>query len=63
MAFRKIKNIVCVEIYQKQILFRLGVDIDIVLVEEGFIRGIGHLGTGYLQISIKSKDDFERKKS
>ncbi|MBZ9624903.1 hypothetical protein LGL55_14470 [Clostridium tagluense] len=48
MVFKKIKNIVCVEIYQKQILFHLGVDTDIVLAEEGIMSVIGHPGTGDL---------------
>lgn len=66
VAFKKIKNIVCAEVYQKQILLHLRLNPDNVELEEGFtrdMRGVGHFGTGDLQISIKSIDDFEKAKA
>ena len=66
IAFKKIKNIVCVEVHQKQILLHLRLNPDTVLLKEGFIkdmRGVGHFGTGDLQVTIKSIGDFERAKA
>lgn len=65
VAFKKIKNIVCIEVYQKQILLHLRINPDTITLEGGFtrdMRGVGHYGTGDLQVSIKSIDDFERAK-
>lgn len=65
-AFKKIKNIVCVEVYQKQILLHLRLNPDEFELEEGFtrdMRNIGHYGTGDLQISIKNAEDFDKAKS
>jgi len=64
-AFKKIKNIVCVEIYSKQILLHLRLNPDEVELEAGFtrdMRNIGHYGTGDLQIIIKNTSDFEKAK-
>lgn len=64
-AFKKIKNIVCVEVYQKQILLHLRLNPGDFTIEEGFtrdMRGIGHFGTGDFQVIIKSAEDFERAK-
>lgn len=64
-AFKKIKNIICVEVYQKQILLHLRLNPDDFELEEGFtrdMRNIGHYGTGDLQVSIKSAEDFEKAK-
>jgi predicted transport protein len=66
VAFKKIKNIVCAEVYQKQILLHLRLNPDTIELEEGFtrdMRGVGHFGTGDLQISIKSVEDFEKAKA
>lgn len=65
VAFKKIKNIVCAEVYQKQILLHLRLNPDTIELEEGFtrdMRGVGHFGTGDLQISIKTIEDFEKAK-
>lgn len=64
-AFKKIKNIICAEVYQKQILLHLRLNPESIELEEGFTRnmtGIGHFGTGDLQIMIKDVDDFEKAK-
>ncbi len=65
VAFRKVKNIICVEIYQSKIILYLRINPDAVILENGFtrdMRNIGHFGTGDLQITIKSVEDFEQAK-
>lgn len=49
LAYKKVQNIFCIEIYNKQILLRMKLAPDTVELEEGFTRdtrGIGHYGTG-----------------
>lgn len=65
VAFRKIKNIVCVEIYNNRIVIRVRLDVNSVDYEEGFTRDaskIGHYGTGDVEITISNKSDFEKAK-
>jgi len=67
IAFKKIRNFACVEIYPKSktILMYLNINPDEVELKEGFarnVKNIGHLGTGNLEVKITSKDDFERAK-
>lgn len=65
VAFKKLKNIVCVEVYQKQILLHLKLDPETIQLEEGFtrnVKNIGHFGTGDLQVIIKTAEDFEKAK-
>lgn len=64
-AFKKIRNIVCVEVRQKSILLYLRLNPEHYQEEqkEGLVRdvrNIGHWGTGDLEISLKSADEFER---
>jgi len=68
-AFKRIKNFACVEIHpqSKKLLLFVKVDPDTVDLEKekGYMRDmrkIGHFGTGDLEITIKSADDFERAK-
>ncbi|WP_289354673.1 DUF5655 domain-containing protein [Paenibacillus sp. S-12] len=64
-AFKKIKNIICVEVYQKQILLHMRLNPDDIELEDGFtrdMRNVGHYGTGDLQIIIKSPEDIEKAK-
>ena len=64
-AFKKIKNIICAEVYQKQILLHLRLNPADIALEEGFtrdMRGVGHYGTGDLQVIIKSIEDFGKAK-
>lgn len=66
LAYKKVQNIFCIEIYNKQIILRLKLDPDSVEIEDGFtrdMRGIGHYGTGDLEVSIKTEDDFLKAKS
>ncbi|MGD0031996.1 DUF5655 domain-containing protein [Paenibacillus illinoisensis] len=62
-AFKKMKNIICVEVYQKQILLHMRLNPGEIELEDGFtrdMRNVGHFGTGDLQIIIKSPEDFKR---
>ena len=66
IAYKKVRNIVCIEVYSKQIILLLKLSPDIVKLEKGFsrdMRGIGHYGTGDLQVTIKNAADFEKAKS
>ena len=65
LAYKKVQNVFCIEIYQKQIVVRVKLDPGTVKLEEGFTRdtrNIGHYGTGDLEISIKNEDDFNKAK-
>lgn len=64
VAFKKMKNIVCVEVYKK-ILLHLKLDPDTVRLEEGFskdMRGHNHWGTGDLRLVIHTAADLEKAK-
>jgi predicted transport protein len=68
IAFKKIRNFACVEVYSKSktILMHLNINPDEVELKEGFtkdVRNIGHYGTGNLEVRINSKDDFEKAKA
>ena len=65
LAYKKVQNMVCVEIYNKQIILFLKLNPETVELENGFtrdMRSIGHYGTGDLQITIKNAADFEKAK-
>jgi predicted transport protein len=67
IAFKRIKNFACIQILSsmKIILVLVKVDPDTVKLEEGFtrdVRTIGHLGTGDLEILIRTDDDLVRAK-
>jgi predicted transport protein len=66
-AFRRIKNFACVEVHPqtKQVLVYVKVDPDKVPLEPGFsrdVRGVGHFGTGDLELRLSSPEDLERAK-
>ena len=66
VAFRKIRNFACIEVYSNRILMNLKLNPDIVDLKENYIRDIreiGHWGTGDLQVIIKSSEDCENAKS
>lgn len=66
VAFKKSKNVVCVEVYQSAILLHLKLNPDTVDLIPGFIEDVrskGHWGTGDLRIIIKSNSDFEKAQS
>ena len=65
VAFKRIKNFVCLEIYPQAAMIAayLRVDPSTVQLEDGFtrdVRKIGHFGTGDLEVSIRTEADFER---
>jgi predicted transport protein len=67
-AFRRLKNFACVEVHPQSatLLVYAKVDPDNVPLEDGFtrdVRGIGHYGTGDLEIRIKTQHDLERAKA
>jgi predicted transport protein len=64
IAFKRIKNFVCFEIQPKTnklIKLYLKVDPTTISLEKGYsrdVRNIGHFGTGDLELSIRTMDDF-----
>lgn len=67
IAFRRIKNFACVEIrnQMKKLLIFAKVNPDTIALEPGFtrdVRGIGHFGTGDLEITIQTVADLEKAK-
>ncbi|MDE6761328.1 MAG: endonuclease NucS [Lachnospiraceae bacterium] len=65
LAYKKVQNLICIEVYNKQIILRLKLNPETVELEEGFtkdMRNVGHYGTGDLQVSVRKKEDFERAK-
>ena len=66
-AFKRIKNFACVEVrpQKQELLVFVKVDPRKIKLEKGFtrnVRNIGHFGTGDLEITIKSNEDFEKAK-
>lgn len=64
-AFKKIKNIVCVEVRMKSIMLYLRLNPEEITIESGFTRDVskvGHWGTGDLEVTIKNAQDFEKAK-
>jgi len=65
VAFKKIKNIICAEIYHSKIVLHLKLNPEVFELQKGFsrdMRNVGHFGTGDLQIIVKSVEDFEKAK-
>jgi len=63
IAFRRLKNFACVEVHPKpeKLLMFLKVDPTTLTLENGFtrdVREVGHFGTGDLELSIRSIEDF-----
>ena len=68
LAYRRIKNFVCLEVRPTlgQLKMFLKIDPDTVELQDGFsrdVRKIGHFGTGDLELTIGSHEDFERAKA
>lgn len=64
-AFKKIKNIVCVEVRMKSIMLYLRINPEEITIESGFTRDVskvGHWGTGDLEVTIRNAQDFEKAK-
>lgn len=67
IAFRRLKNFACVELRNQlsKLLIFVRINPDTVTLEPGFtrdVRGIGHFGTGDLEITIQSMTDFNKAK-
>lgn len=65
LAYKKVRNVFCIELYNTQIILRTRLDPDTVELEDGFTkdtRNIGHYGTGDLMISIRTNADFQKAK-
>ena len=65
VAFKKVKNIACVEIYQSKILINMPLNPSTVTLQKDFLRnmtGIGHYGTGTVQLIIRTVEDYEKAK-
>lgn len=66
-AFKRIKNFVCVEAFPRKraIVIYVKVDTSKINFEDSFIRdvtSIGHYGTGNVEITLKTQEDFEKAK-
>lgn len=62
-AFKKIKNIVCVEILKNWLTLYLRLDASTIDYEDGFTQDItqlGHHGTGDVQVIIRNRSDYEK---
>ncbi|HIX82958.1 MAG TPA: DUF91 domain-containing protein [Candidatus Megamonas gallistercoris] len=65
LAYKKVQNIICIEIFNKQIVLYLKLNPDTVELKDGFtrdMRNIGHHGTGDLQVIVKNANDFKNAK-
>lgn len=63
VAFKKIKNIVCVEILKNWLTLYLKLDASTIDYEEGFTQDVtqlGHHGTGDVQVIIRNRTDYEK---
>lgn len=66
VAFKKIKNIVCIEILKNHLTLYLKLDTNTIAYEKGFTRDtsrIGHYGTGDVEVVIKNRADYEKAKA
>ena len=66
VAFKKTKNFICVEIYNKYLIMQMHlnpetVDLTPELIEDYSKKG--HWGTGDLRVTIKTPEDFEKVKA
>ncbi len=63
LAYKKVQNVFCIEIYNKQIILRTKIDPDSIELEDRFtrdMRNTGHYGTGDLEISIKTEKTLRK---
>lgn len=66
IAFTRLKNFVCLLPMKSGLKLTLKLNPDSVTLEENFsrdLRGLGHLGTGDLEISIRSQADLAKAKA
>ena len=65
LAYKKVQNIVCIEVKTKHVALFLKLDPDTIELENGFtrdMRSIGHFGTGNLEVIVSNERDFEKAK-
>ncbi|MDY3939424.1 MAG: DUF5655 domain-containing protein [Spirochaetia bacterium] len=65
VAFKKIKNIVCVEILHNRLVLHLKLEVNSMSYEDGFTRNtsqIGHYATGDVEVIIRNRIDYEKAK-
>lgn len=65
VAFKRIKNFACLELYPQAgtVMAYVKLNPDTVQLETGFtrdVRKIGHFGTGDLEISMRNTDDYNK---
>jgi predicted transport protein len=65
IAFKRLENFTCAEIYPqvRVVTLYLRIDPTTVELEDGFSRDvtkIGHFGTGNLELSLKTMEDFAK---
>lgn len=65
VAFKRIKNFVCLEIFPqtKTVVAYTKLNPDTVILEKGFtrdVRNIGHFGTGDVEVTLRSLDDLAK---
>lgn len=63
IAFKRIKNFVCIQVQAKALFLYVKVNPDSIKLEEGFtrdVRNVGHWGTGELEIAVRSDDDLKK---
>lgn len=66
IAYKKVQNVVCIEIFNKHLLVFLKIDPEKITLEDGFskdMRNVGHHGTGDLQVTVKNKIDVDKVKA
>lgn len=64
-AFKKIKNLVCIEVQRSKIILHLSLDVDTMQFEDGFSRNttdVGHFRTGDVELTITNKDTWNKAK-
>lgn len=65
IAYKKVRNFVCIQLYSKSIVAFLNIDPSSVELEEGFsrdVRMIGHHATGHLEITLRTDEDLVKVK-
>ncbi|KZZ85160.1 DUF5655 domain-containing protein [Bacillus sp. SJS] len=67
IAFKRIKNFVCLEVHPQtgKVLLYLKLDPQSITLESGFtrdVKNIGHFGTGDLEVVISNDEDIEKAK-
>jgi predicted transport protein len=65
VAFKRLKNFVCVVVNKGTLSLTLKLNPDSVTLEQGFsrdVRQIGHWGTGDLELTLRTFEDFEKAK-